>query len=113
MSENYRKEIAPLFKSIEGSWGEAFRDAVNTLPRNLVLPNTIFLTADNDIKEWFANVLRKEEHIQKVVEGGKCSVITLDGPEFLKMCNVEEGTCDPFLMVESIAVMRKNENKYA
>ena len=113
ISDKYKKEVVPLFKSIESSWGESFREAINTLPRNLVLPNTFFLTADNDIKEWFANVLRTEEHIQKVVEGGKCSVVTLDGPEFLKMCNVEEGTCDPFLMVEAIAVMRKNEKKYA
>ncbi|ETB63793.1 TPA: hypothetical protein DIC38_02370 [Candidatus Nomurabacteria bacterium] len=112
ISENYKKEITPLLKSIENSWGEAFIEAVSTLPRNLVLPNTIFLTADNDIKEWFVTVLRTEEHIQKVLEGGKCSVVTLDGPEFLSMCSVEEGTCDPFLMVEAIAVMRKNEKKY-
>jgi hypothetical protein len=42
-----------------------------------------------------------------MVADHKCTVITLEGPEFLTMCSVKDGTCDPFLMVEAIGVMRK------
>jgi hypothetical protein len=107
ISSEYKKKVEPLFKSIENSWGEAFNQCVTTLPRILILPNTIFLTADNDIKNWFANVLRNEEHIQLSTSDHKSEVITLDGPEFLNMCDVKEGACDPFFMIEAIAVMRK------
>ena len=107
LSDPFKKKVEPLFKSIENSWGEAFRECVSTLPRILILPNTIFLTADNDIKDWFAIVLNKEEHIQSLVSENKCNVITLDGPEFLNVCKVEEGSCDPFLMIEAISIMRK------
>ena len=107
LSDEYMKKVTPLFESIEKSWGEAFSNCVSTLPRTLSLPNTIFLTTDNDIKNWFLDVLRNEEHIQSTSRDHKSTVITLDGPEFLNMCNVNEGTCDPFLMIESIAVMRK------
>jgi len=106
LSEEYKKKVEPLFKSIENSWGEAFKECIVTLPRTLILPDTIFLTADNDIKNWFANVLRNEEHLQSTTSGNKCTVVTLDGPEFLNMCNVD-GACDPFLMIEAIAIMRK------
>lgn len=107
LSDEFRKKVLPLFKSIENSWGEAFRQCISTLPRNLILPGTIFLTADNDIKNWFSDVLQNEEHIQAMVSDHKCNVTALDGSEFLNMCNVKEGSCDPFLMIESIAVMRK------
>lgn len=107
LSEEYKIKVIPLFKSIENSWGEAFSDCISTLPRTLILPNTIFLTADNDIRNWFADVLRNDEHIQSTSTDHKSTVVTLDGPDFLNMCNVSEGTCDPFLMIEAIAIMRK------
>ena len=107
LSDKYKDKVIPLFKSIENSWGEAFRSCINTLPRTLILPGTVFLTADNDIKDWFANVLRNEEYIQSMVSDHKCTVVTLDGPEFLNMCDVENTSCDPFLMIESISIMRK------
>lgn len=107
LSAPFKAKVEPLFQSIENSWGEAFRACISTLPRTLVLPGTVFLTADNDIRSWFAEVLRTEEYIQAMVSDHKCDVITLDGPEFLHMCSVEEGSCDPFLMVEAIAIKRK------
>jgi len=107
LSDEFKKKIIPLFDSIENSWGEAFIQCISTLPHTLILPGTIFLTADDDIKGWFANVLQNERYIQSMVSDHKCTVVTLDGPEFLTMCNVKEGTCDPFIMVEAIAVMRK------
>lgn len=102
-----RKKVEPLFQSIENSWGEAFRQCIGTLPHTLTLPSTIFLTADADIRGWFVDVVRNEPFIQSMVADHKCTVITLEGPEFLPMCSVRDGTCDPFLMVEAIGYMRK------
>lgn len=107
LTGEFRKKVEPLFLSIENSWGEAFRACVATLPRTLILPSTIFLTADNDIKKWFADVLQSEEHIQEMVQDHKCNVVTLEGPQFLNMCQIKDGACDPFLMIETIAIMRK------
>jgi hypothetical protein len=102
-----RKKVEPLFQSIENSWGEAFRQCIGTLPHTLTLPSTIFLTADADIRGWFVDVVRNEPFIQSMVADHKCTVVTLEGPEFLKMCSVKDNTCDPFLMVEAIGFMRK------
>jgi hypothetical protein len=107
LSSSFIKKVEPLFKSIENSWGEAFSKCLSTLPRILILPSTIFLTADNDIKNWFVKVLENEENIQAMVSGHKCVVSTLDGSEFLNKCDIKEGECDPFLMIEAIAITRK------
>lgn len=109
ISKKLKDKLDPLFKSIEGSWGEALRECIGTLPRTLTLPGTIFLTADSDMRDWFVNVVRNDEYIQSMVAERKCTVITLEGPEFLNMCNVKDGLCDPFLMIEAIAIMRKKE----
>lgn len=110
ISTQLSDKIIPLFKSIENSWGESFGQCIDTLPSNLILPDTIFLTADNDVKGWFTNILRNKEHVQTTYLH-KYKVITLDGPEFLNMCDVNDGSCDPFLMIEAISIMRKINNK--
>jgi hypothetical protein len=107
LSAPFKEKIAPLFKSIENSWSESFRQCISTLPRTLVLPSVVFLTADNDIKSWFVDVLKNEEHIQSMASDYKSTIVTLDGPDFMNMCNTKEGACDPFLMIEAIAIMRK------
>lgn len=108
LSDRKLKKVEPLFQSIENSWGEAFRACIGTLPHTLRLPSTIFLTADADIRDWFMNVVKNDPFIQSMVVDHKCTVITLEGPEFLTMCSVKDATCDPFLMVEAIGFMRKN-----
>lgn len=110
LSLEFKEKVVPLFESIENSWGEAFTECINTLPRTLILPGTIFLTADNDIKKWFTNALSKDKHLKSKASELKSNVITLDGPEFLNMCDVKGGgACDPFLMIEAIAIMRKKK----
>jgi hypothetical protein len=109
LSEKRKNALAPLFKSIEQLWCEAFRESISALPYTLSLPGTVFLTADNDIQDWFASVLCNEEYIQSMLVERKCRVVTLSGPEFLNMCSVKNGKCDPFLMIEAIGVARRME----
>lgn len=109
LSDKEKEKIIPILESIKKSWGGSFRECINTLPRTLTLPNVMFLTIDSDIKEWFVKVINNEEYIQSMVPNKKFTLVTLDGPEFLNMCNVKNGVCDPFLMIESINVMRKME----
>ena len=107
LSLEFKKKVTPVFKEIENAWGEAFRNCVIILPRTLLLPSTIFLTADDDVKNWFADILRSEEYVESTLSGHKCQVVTLDGSLFLNMCDIKNGSCDEFLMIEAIAITRK------
>jgi len=108
ISLELKKKVIPFLDSIENSWKESFNQCINTLPRTLMLPNTIFLTADNDITKWFTSVLHNDKNTEsKVPSSYKYNVITLNGSEFFNMCAVKGGECDPFLMIESIAIARK------
>lgn len=98
----------PLFKSIENSWSESFRQCLGNLPHVLALPSTVFLTADSDIVNWFSGVVSNEQFIQAMTIDHKCMVVSLKSSDFLKMCKVENDVyCDPFLMIEAIALIRR------
>lgn len=109
LSEKESSRLVPILKKIEESWSKSFRDCINTLPRTLTLPNVIFLTIDGDVKNWFIKVINNEEYIQSMVPNKKFTLVTLEGQEFLNMCSVKDGGCDPFLMIEAISVTRKME----
>lgn len=104
-----RKKVEELFKSIEGSWGESLRQSIAGLPHVLALPSTIFLTADSDMVQWFTEVINNEKFIQSMTIQHKSIVIPLVASEFTEICSIKEGVdYDPFLMIEAIAVTRKN-----
>ncbi|HLP86626.1 MAG TPA: hypothetical protein VK153_01995 [Candidatus Paceibacterota bacterium] len=100
-------KFEPVLKSVENSWLESFNKCVNSLPHSLILPNTIFLTADKDIINKFADIFRNEKSSQTPAIDNKCDVITLDTPMLLDACKVNEGNADPFLIIESIAAKNK------
>lgn len=112
MSTRMKNKLTPLFTSIENSWRESFRQCLSALPQSTVQSQTTFLTADVDIRDWFASVIRNELYNNGVEGSTSGAVVTLEGPEFLQMCSVKSGLCDPFLMIEAIAVMRKKETRY-
>lgn len=113
LPEKKREEIEGLLRSIEGSWGESLRQSISNLPHILALPSTIFLTADSDMIKWFTKVINNEKFIQSMTINHKCVVVPLTGLEFTKMCKVEKGVeNDPFLMIEAIAITRKNKKIY-
>jgi hypothetical protein len=109
LSEKEKSRLLPVLSKIETAWGKSFRECINTLPRTLTLPNVIFLTIDPDVKDWFLKVINGEEYIQSMIPNKKFTLMSIDGPEFLNMCNVKDGTCDPFLMLEAISITRKIE----
>lgn len=111
ISDKFKDKLVPLFQSIENSWVESLEGCIKTIPSIISLPNNMFLTSDDDIRKWFFNVLSNNQYINSIVNSRKSNVITLDGPEFLPICNVKNGVCDPFLMIESIAINRKLGNK--
>ena len=108
LSAEKKSKVEPLFKSIENSWSESFRQCISNLPHILALPGTIFLTADPDVLDWFSEVVSNDQYIQSMTLEHKATVVSLKGLDFLKMCKVEQDiVCDPFLMIEVIAIMRK------
>ena len=109
LEEGQLNKLNEVLKASEELWGASFKECINSLLHVLIIPSIVFLTIDRDIKDWFVKVINNGEHIQSMVSGKQFTLITIDGPDFLNMCSVENETCDPFLMIEAISVVRKME----
>jgi len=108
LSSQIKIKTNQLFKTIESMWSSEFRKCLDGLPNTIILPDIVFVTADNDIKQWFIDIIQNEDYINSRL-GRKFKVINLDAPQFFEMCSVKNSICDPFLMIEAISVMRKKE----
>lgn len=106
LSSDMKAKIIPLFNSIENSWGESFDQCLKTLPKDLVIPNNIYITADDDLKKWYYTILKNKQEFKSITLQ-RYNLISLEGVDFLNVCNVDEGYCDPFLIIEAISFMRK------
>jgi hypothetical protein len=106
LEESRRQKFEKALFAIENTWKISFRECITTLPDTASAPTTVFLTTDLSLQSWFTNILRNENN--PLTPAGHLTVVTIDGPEFFDMCSVRGGSCDPFLMVETIALKRKH-----
>ncbi len=110
LSKEKKKEVTSIFKSIESSWNESFQECIENLPYTLALPDTIFLTADSDIIDYFSNIINNEEFIQEMTVEHKSKVIPIRGSEFLDICKYKEKIIrDPFLTIEAVSIIKNNK----
>lgn len=107
ISDKEKSKLEPVLEIIKNSWKSYFVQSVNSLPKTLTIPNFIFMTIDDDIKDWFFRVINNEDYIKSMAPNKKFNLKPINGPEFLNMCAVTNGACDPFLMMEAISVSKK------
>lgn len=109
LERSMQDKMIKALDSVSKSWSGAFQESIKGLFYKMILPKTVFIIADIDIKPWFADIIKNEESTNPIAEGGNHNVLTLEGAEFLDMCQVKDSVCDPFLMIEAIAIMRKQK----
>ncbi len=95
--------LLPGLKIAEEKWINSFKDSLLQLPQNTSLPGSVFMVSDESVMSWFKNVIESEEGVSNIIARKNFSVVTILGKDLLDICKVKEGTCDQFLMVESIA----------
>lgn len=106
LSSSIKSKVEPIFKSLEYIWSSNFIKCFENLPKDIIIPEVVFLTADNNIKKWLTQLIQKDEY-NPSKSRNKFNVLALEGSHFLNMCNIKNSSCDPFLMIEAISVMRK------
>ena len=109
ITEKDKLRLQPVLDAIGKSWSVSFKECISSLPRTLTLPSAIFLTIDSDVKKWFIDIINNEEYIKSMMPEKKFTLVVLDGPEFLNMCNLKDSICDPFMMIEAISITRRME----
>ncbi len=101
-----KDKIDPILSRVKNEWTKLFKDSLALLPQTISLSSNIFLVADNDASIWFASFLKDKEFTKVVLNQKYFDVTVVEGQKLLDICKVSDGTCDQFLMIESIALAR-------
>jgi predicted transcriptional regulator len=101
-----KDKIDPILSRVKNEWTKLFKDSLALLPQTISLSSNIFLVADNDASIWFASFLKDKEFTKVVLNQKYFDVTVVEGQKLLDICKVSDGTCDQFLMIESIALGR-------
>jgi cell division ATPase FtsA len=102
ISENIRINIDNTIKEVEILWLQNFYKCLEHVDKNIVIPSFIFITADDDIKNWISDIIKNKK------DKFNFEILSIEGNLFLDLCDIESGLCDPFLMIESIFVNKRN-----
>jgi len=111
LEENRVHKLEKVLLPIEENWKDLFYKCIGSLVYTQYLPNTVFLTTDTALQAWFTKTMSSHNELKSLTSDNRLHVIPIEGPELLNMCRVKGGSCDPFLMVEAIALARKSTAK--
>lgn len=106
LNDKSKKEMTETVEQVQKSWSKMFEKSLALLPKTIAIPQMIFLITDIDTGLWFREVIADGIQIGDNAERKKFTVTTLGGQLFLDICKINSGGCDPFLMIEAIAVSR-------
>lgn len=100
---NESAKMKIILDNAQKRWLSSFRKILADLSEDMSLPRIIFLTVDEDIGKWFADVIRSDEFGGYTLAGEPFTVVILGEKQLYKYCIVAgESRCDPFLALETL-----------
>ena len=101
------KKVVAALLAVEKEWQGAFEKAAGELTKTTTLPTALFLTADQDLGEWF-RVALLEGNAKNLSETGQAlSVVLLTPEHFAKYITFAPTVLpDPFIALEALFAQR-------
>ncbi|PCI20660.1 hypothetical protein COB64_01690 [Candidatus Wolfebacteria bacterium] len=98
-----RKKIDAILDNAQDDWVGHFRTTLEKMSQLTSLPHVVFITADEDITQWYVGAIQSEQFNQYMLTEKKFTVIALESKAlhgFLKFGYKVER--DSFLLLETI-----------
>jgi hypothetical protein len=107
MADVTEKKAEEVISSIKTRWLKKFQESLSNLTNDISIPATIFITVDQDLAEFFSNIIKTEEFNQYTLTESKFRLIFLSTSALHGIATFEEDAIrDPFLIIESIYINR-------
>ncbi|MCX6756376.1 MAG: hypothetical protein NTX85_03475 [Candidatus Nomurabacteria bacterium] len=102
--EKMDKALSPIRKM----WSEDLIEAIKTIPEPKIIPSAVFILMNKDVHSWFLSIFSEKNTDLSGLFKNECEVVGLMGADFLGYCKVEDGPCDPMIMMEAMTIKRKD-----
>lgn len=102
-AEHYGKIKSALAKTAE-SWIHSLNETLIQLSENVSIPETIFMTVDNDFSAWFKETIEKTDFSHLIFSGASFNIILLNSTLLANYVRYRKNISpiDPFLALEAL-----------
>jgi hypothetical protein len=108
LAERHKKALTTVVGRVMDEWSHTLEHALATLTHDFALPETIFITVDEDVRALYEYATHKEGYTQFTLTNRRFNVIVVDASALHEYCALEQGaTRDQFLMIDAMYATRK------
>ncbi|MES2023652.1 MAG: hypothetical protein V4439_03130 [Patescibacteria group bacterium] len=105
--ENTKLKLEPVISELKKEWLKKFQESLVNFSNDISIPSTIFITADADSADFFAEIIKSEQFNQYTLTETKFKIVFLDSKSLHGIAEyINETERDSFLTIESIYISR-------
>jgi cell division ATPase FtsA len=105
--ESALKKLKPVIEKLKSEWLKEFQESLANLSTDISIPATIFITVDQELTDFFSEIIKTEQFSQYTLTESKFRVIFLGTQALHGIATFEENAVrDSFLIIESIYINR-------
>ncbi|MFA6325087.1 MAG: hypothetical protein WCX46_02565 [Candidatus Paceibacterota bacterium] len=107
MSESMGKNFEQTIDKLKRDWIYKFEESILGITNNLQIPTNIFITVDNNLSDFFGEIVKSEKFNKDIFKENKFEVISMDTKKLHGLASFSENIVrDPLLTIESIYINR-------
>ncbi len=108
LTQKIKNTVSAVVERVKVDWLTSFQGVLGDIITDFSSPETIFVTADDDVAPFFTDAIHGEQFTQFTLASRRFNVIIIEASSLHEFCTLEKTLYrDPFLMLEAIFVSRR------
>ena len=105
--DKVKEKIGPIINDLKTQWLKKFQSSLANLSHDISVPATIFITIDQEVADFFADIIKTEQFNQYTLTESKFQVIFLNTERLHGAALFEDEVVrDTFLIIDAIYINR-------
>ena len=101
------KRVGPIIDILKNKWLQGFQESLLNISEDISVPSSIFISVDQDLKNFFSEIIKNEEFNQYSLTESKFEITFLDTQSLHGIASFDkEVKRDSFLIIEAIYINR-------
>lgn len=101
-------KLSKILTEAKKEWIASFTEVLHLFSRDFSVPYSVFITADNDVQEWFMSAINEENFGQFTLINNEFEIKILNEKLMSKFCSIKSDDIlkDPFIILEAMFIER-------
>ena len=105
--KSVEKKLEPIITDLKKEWLNEFQRSLVNISEDISVPATIFITVDQDLADFFSEIIKTEQFNQYTLAESEFRIIFLDTKTLHGVTSFGDNVDrDPFVIIESIYINR-------